>query len=40
MNELANITLQMNQLEVEISRQQSYIAKHGENNDAGKYDEQ
>lgn len=30
----------MQRLEVEIARQQKYIAKHGEKNDASEYDEQ
>ena len=30
----------MNILEIEISRQQNYILKHGEKNDASEYDEQ
>ena len=38
-NELAAITKAMNMLEVEISRQQKYIAQHGESNDAGEYDQ-
>lgn len=40
MTSLENITNQMNILETEINRQQSYISKHGESNDAGEYDEQ
>lgn len=37
---LTSITMQMNRLEEEIARQQSYIMKHGESNDAGEYDKQ
>lgn len=40
MTALENITNQMRTLEVEIARQQDYISKHGESNDAGEYDEQ
>ena len=34
-----NLTQAMNTLEKEISRQQAYIRKHGDSNDAGEYDE-
>ena len=37
---LESITNQMRILEVEISRQQSYISKHGQSNDNGEHDEQ
>tara|TARA_B100000768_G_C11178466_1_gene331893 strand:- start:665 stop:874 length:210 start_codon:yes stop_codon:yes gene_type:complete len=40
MNTVDNITNQMNALEIEISRQQLYISKHGINNDKGEYDAQ
>ena len=40
MTTLENITNQMRTLEVEIARQQAYISKHGESNDAGEYDDQ
>ena len=35
-----NITNQMNQLEMIIARDQRYILKHGEKNDARDHDEQ
>lgn len=38
MTTLENMTKLMNSLEVEIARQQAYISKHGESNDAGEYD--
>ena len=40
MTTLENITKQMQSLELEISRQQAYILKHGELNDSGEYDKQ
>ena len=40
MTTLQNITTQMNILEVSIAREQAYISKHGEKNDAGEYDRQ
>ena len=40
MTTLENITNQMKVLEQEISRQQSYISKHGDSNNSGEYDEQ
>jgi hypothetical protein len=40
MKALENITNQMRTLEIEIARQQAYIAKHGDSNNAGEYDEQ
>lgn len=40
MTALENITNAMRTLEVEITRQQAYISKHGESNDAGEYDKQ
>jgi hypothetical protein len=40
MTTLENVTNQMRTLEIEIARQQAYIAKHGDSNDAGECDEQ
>jgi hypothetical protein len=40
MNNLEAITKQMNSLETQIQIEQKYIAKHGQANDAGEYDEQ
>ena len=38
MTTLQSITKQMQNLEIEIARQQKYISKHGEKNDAGEFD--
>lgn len=40
MTQFENLTNAMNILELTISREQAYIAKHGEANDAGEPDEQ
>ena len=40
MTQLESLTNAMNRLEVVIAEEQAYIAKHGEANDAGEYDEQ
>lgn len=37
---LQSITAQMKNLEIEIARQQKYVSKHGEKNDAGEFDSQ
>jgi 3-phenylpropionate/cinnamic acid dioxygenase small subunit len=40
MTQFENLTNAMNRLELTIAKEQAYIAKHGEANDAGEYDEQ
>jgi 3-phenylpropionate/cinnamic acid dioxygenase small subunit len=40
MTTLENITAQMNNLEIVIARQQAYLLKHEEANNAGEFDEQ
>lgn len=39
MEKINNITKAMQALEADIARQQTYIAKHGENNDARAHDD-